>query len=197
MDNLKSFFNLLAEADMQDVGMDTCHYLQILGSLVSKKPDKVLEVGIGTAFLTVGLMMGLRYNQSGTLTCIDNWSDWGGIEPAEIADLRGAGVEVVAPISEKEFLSTCPANEFDFVVADGDHKNCGTWVDEYFRITKPDGFIYFHDTNNTERFPTLKLVEQRVKELGLPHYHFTRNSRADERCDRGLLLVINRKTPAV
>lgn len=173
--------------------MDYCHYLQIVGSLVAKKPEKILEVGIGTAMLTVGLLMGMRYNQKGHLTCVDNWRDWKGVEPSEIEALREAGVTVVAPVDERTFLSTCATGTYDFVISDGDHYNSGAWVDEYFRITKPEGFIYFHDTNNQDMFPALALITQRVKQLGLPHYHFTQSSRNDERCERGLLFVINRK----
>lgn len=194
MNNLKSYLDLLGRADQQDVGMDSCHYLQIIGSLVAKKPQRVLEIGIGTALLTVGLIMGLRYNQCGVLTCVDNWGDWQGIEPPEIVSLREAGVTVLAPIEERLFISECPDNTYDFVISDGDHKNSASWVDDYFRITKPDGFIYFHDTNNHDRFPSLALIEKRVKELGLTHFHFTQSSRTDERCERGLLFVINNKT---
>lgn len=193
MNNLKLFFDLLQNDNTLEVGMDKCHYLTILGSVISKKPDKILEVGIGTAFLTVGLQMGVQYNQKGSLTCIDNWSDWGGTEPAGIDDLRHAGVTVVAPVSEKEFLSSCPSNECDFVVSDGDHRNSWSWVNDYFRVTKPDGFIFFHDTNNRNMFPSLMRIEQRVIELGLPYYHFTTSSRPDEQCERGLLFVINKK----
>ena len=174
--------------------MDTCHYLQIIGSLVSKKPQNVLEVGVGTALLTVGLVMGLKYNRCGSLTCVDNWIDWHGIEPPEIKELREAGVTILAPLEERQFVSECPSNVYDFVVSDGDHRNSGSWVDEYFRITKPDGFIYFHDTNNTEMFPSISRIEQRVKELGLPSFHFTSSSRDDEHCERGLLFAINHKS---
>ncbi len=193
MNNLKSYFELLERADQQDVGMDTCHYLQIIGSLVAKKPQQVLEVGVGTALLTVGLVMALRYNQCGVLTCVDNWADWQGVEPPEIASLREAGVTVVAPVEERRFITECPSNMYDFVISDGDHKNSGSWVDDYFRITKPDGFIYFHDTNNHDRFPSLSRIEDHVKGLGLPYFHFTQSSRPDERCERGLLFVVNRK----
>ncbi len=193
MYNLVSYINILEGADSQDSAMDICHYLQIIGSLVAKKPHHVLEVGIGTAMLTVGLVSALKFNQRGTLTCVDNWNDWHGVEPPEINVLREAGVAVIAPISEQEFVKQCPADCYDFVVSDGDHKNSWSWIDEYFRITKPDGFLYFHDTNNTKKFPALAGIESRVKELGLPYFHFTENSRNDEKCERGLLFVINKK----
>jgi predicted O-methyltransferase YrrM len=193
MDNIKGYIDLLGRAEPQDAGMDACHYLQIVGSLIAKKPDRVLEVGIGTALLTVGLIMGLRYNRCGTLTCVDNWGDWHGAEPPDIESLREAGVTVIAPVEELQFLRDCPDNAYDFIISDGDHRNSGSWVDEYFRITKPDGFMYFHDTNNYGTFPSLALIMTRVKELQLPYYHFTQSSRVDERCERGLLFVINKK----
>lgn len=193
MDNLKSYIDLLGRADNQDAGMDACHYVQIVASLMAKKPRSILEVGIGTALLTVGLIMGIRYNRCGALTCVDSWYDWHGEEPPDIDSLREAGVTVLAPVEERQFLRECPDNEYDFVISDGDHRNSGSWVDEYFRITKPDGFMYFHDTNDHGAFPSLSLIEARVKELQLPYYHFTQSSRPDERCERGLLFVINKK----
>lgn len=193
MNNIKAYVELLAQSTTEYVGMDSSHYLHIVGSLLAKKPEKVLEIGIGTAMLTVGLVMGLRYNQKGTLTCVDNWFDWHGNEPPGIDSLREAGVTVCAPMEESAFLATCPDNAYDFVVSDGDHTNSGNWVDEYFRITAPDGFIFFHDANNHEMFPALAQIEKRVKALGLPHFHFVQSSRGDERCDRGLLFVINKK----
>jgi len=193
MEHIKAFIDLLGRSDSQEAAMDSCHYLQIVGSLVAKKPENILEVGIGTALLTAGLVMGMRYNQCGCLTCVDNWSDWHGVEPPEITTLREAGVTVMAPVEERVFLSGCATDTYDFVVSDGDHKNSGTWVDEYIRITKPEGIIYFHDTNNLGMFPKLGLIKQRVLQLGLPHYHFLQSSRKDERCERGLLFVVNRK----
>ena len=192
MHNLNSFFSLFND-QQSIVAVDKSHALYIIGSLLSKKPDRVLEIGIGTGFLSAGLVMGLRYNQKGTLTCVDNWQDWQGVEPQEISILRSAGINLVAPVSEEEFILSCPEDEYDFVVSDGDHFNSGSWVDEYFRITKPDGFMYFHDTNQHDVFPSLALIEKRVKELNLPHFHFTQSSRPDEFCERGLLFVINKK----
>jgi predicted O-methyltransferase YrrM len=185
-----SFF---ARCKTQESAMDVCHYLQIIGSLLAKKPEQVLEVGIGTAQLTAALVMGLRYNGTGVLTCVDNWSEWRGVEPAGIVALRESGVRVVAPVSERNFLSECPDNTYDFVISDGDHRNVDQWVDDYFRITRPNGFIYFHDTNNNSMFPAISRVLERVQELGLPYYHFIKSTRPEERCERGLLLVVNEK----
>lgn len=193
MENIKAYLDLLCKSEQHEIAMDSNHCLHIIGSLLSKKPDNVLEIGIGKATLTAGLVMGLRYNRKGRLTCVDNWIDWGGNEPSEIAVLREAGVTIIAPVEEKDFLYGCPSNSYDFVVSDGDHFNCDQWVDQYIRITKPDGFIYFHDTNNC-MFPNLDTIRQRVKQLGLPHFHFTQSSREDEQCERGLLFVINTKS---
>ena len=191
MINLNNFFTLF-NTQQSIVAVDKCHALQIIGSLISKKPDKVLEVGIGTGFLSAGLVMGLNYNQKGSLTCVDNWHDWHGVEPPEISRLRAAGVTIVAPVAERDFIANCPSNEYDFIIADGDHHHSGEWVDEYFRIAKPGAFIYFHDTNQHDVFPSLALIEKRTKELGLPYFHFTQSSRPDEHCERGLMFVINK-----
>lgn len=193
MENIKAYVDQLAKSGDQETAMDSCHYLHIIGSLLSKKPDNVLEIGIGTALLTVGLVMGLRYNRKGHLTCVDNWLDWRGVEPPDINKLREAGVTIIAPVAEKDFLFGCATDSYDFVVSDGDHYNSDKWVDQYLRITKPGGFIFFHDTNNLSMFPNLDVIRQKVEQLGLYHYHFTQSSRKDERCERGLLFVINNK----
>jgi len=52
--------------------------------------------------------------------------------------------------------------------------------------------MFFHDTNNAE-FPGLLTIETQVAELGLPYFHFKKDSRENERCSRGLLFVINKK----
>jgi hypothetical protein len=73
-----------------------------------------------------------------------------------------------------------------------DHLRSQNWVDEYLRITCHDGFIFFHDTNS-DPFPNLRKIVDRVKELNLPHYHFTESTRPEEKCARGWLFVINQK----
>lgn len=55
--------------------------------------------------------------------------------------------------------------------------------------------MFFRNTNRQDDLPHQQLIEQRVRQLGLSHYHFTETSRSDERCHTGWLFAINHKTP--
>ena len=193
LDGLDDYFDLLRTFPPNPVAIDVAHNLLLIGALVAQKPERVLELGIGSGYVTRSLIAGLRYNQRGTLTAVDNFLDWNGAEPPYVAELRASGVNVVAPMEEKEFVFAAPSEAYDFMVSDADHSRSGTWIDEHLRIVRDDGFMFFHDTNHPTKYKSLKLIEKRIKELGLPYYHFTQNSRPDERCDRGWLFAINRK----
>lgn len=197
MQSLQTWFQLVAGFDHSNiVALDRAHNVFLMGALLSRKPERVLELGIGTGYVSWSLLLGLQYNRKGSLTCVDLWYDWGGQEPAGAAELRAAGAQIVAPIAERDFVYGAPTDAYDFMVADADHMNSGDWVDEHLRIVQHDGFMFFHDTNQPGVFPNLLKIEARIRELGLPYYHFTENSREDENCDRGWLFAINKKKAA-
>jgi predicted O-methyltransferase YrrM len=169
--------------------IDLNHNLLLMGAVMSKKPETVLELGIGTGLASWSILTALKYNERGRLVCVDNWHDSGGIEPGHVAPIRQAGAEIVVS-DEESFVKSCPSDSFDLLVSDADHTRSGLWLEEHLRIVKDNGFLFFHDTNNPA-WPTLHSIPGRVSHL--PHHHFTENSRADERCQRGWLWVINRK----
>jgi hypothetical protein len=140
-------------------------------------------------------MHALRYNGAGTLTAVDNWADHGGTEPPMAAEFRAAGVNIVAPVSEERFVRSAADDAYDLLVSDADHRRSGTWIDEHLRIVRHDGFMFFHDTNHPDSYKLLGLVEKRIRQLGLPYFHFTESSRPDERCEWGWLFAINKKRP--
>jgi len=85
--------------------VDLCHGLFLLGALTSAKPKNILELGIGPAFASEILCAGIKYNGIGKLTCIDNLADLGGNLPNEkLIFLRENGVNIIAPIDEKDFV---------------------------------------------------------------------------------------------
>ena len=180
--------HLLSFDSHQRVAIDDPHALLIFGLAVSHKPQQVLEIGVGSGFLTRTLLNAVDYNQCGTLTCVDNWFDTEGKEPKFFDALRSRGAGFVFS-SEKEFVKGCKAEAYDFILSDGDHFNSGEWIDDTLRILRPGGVVVFHDTNQPDVFPSLGKIVKRVEELGLFHYHFIQKSRKDERTDRGLLLV--------
>jgi predicted O-methyltransferase YrrM len=192
MQNLQRYFEVLSKFSGDVRALDVAHNLFLIGALVARKPRRVLEMGIGTGYLTGSLIHALRFNGVGELTCADNWCDWGGREPEGVDQIRAAGVKVVAPVDEESFLRSTGADAYDFVISDADHFRSHNWVDEYLRVTEHNGFIFFHDTNS-DTFPNLHTIVDRTAALNLPHYHFTESSRLDERCSRGWLFVINKK----
>jgi predicted O-methyltransferase YrrM len=192
MKNLQELFNVIVGFENTNhVAIDAAHALFISGAVLSKKPSNILEVGIGTGYVTAHLLYSIAYNKVGKLTCIDNWNDTGGKEPPHIQSIRDAGVNVIVQY-EHQFVPSCEDNTYDFVISDGDHRNSHKWIDEYLRITQNDGFMFFHDTN-CKHYPNLNVIEKRVKECGLFNYHFTVSSREDEECENGLLFAINKK----
>jgi glycosyltransferase involved in cell wall biosynthesis len=194
MENLRQYFDHILTFDHSSSSpIDRCHNLFLIGAILSKKPDNVLELGIGTGYVTSSVIYALRYNEKGKLTCVDNWFDWGGQEPEGIERFRSAGVRVVAPVSEAEFVKQCPSDTYDFMISDADPFLSGLWIDEHLRITSDKGFMFFRNTNRADDLPNLALIEKRLQELGLFYYHFTEQSRSDEHCHSGWLFAINDK----
>tara|TARA_B100000315_G_C14543823_1_gene572239 strand:- start:93 stop:764 length:672 start_codon:yes stop_codon:yes gene_type:complete len=172
--------------------IDKSHVMYIASTVLARKPKRILEVGIGSGYVTTNLFYSLKYNGRGTLTCVDNWHDWHGKEPKHAKIFRKKGIKIITQ-SEKDFVKNCEDNSFDFLVSDGDHHNSGTWINEYLRIIENDGFMFFHDTNLKDDYPKLQLIEKRILQLQLPYFHYKISSRDDEQCENGLLFSINKK----
>src|SRR5262245_248985 len=121
MQELKQYFEMLPQFVGNVRAVDLAHNMFLFGCVVARKPRHVLEMGMGTGYVTGSLVHALNYNRVGDLTCVDNWFDWGGREPEGIAQVRAAGVRVVAPMDENAFLRSAPDNAYDLVVSDADH----------------------------------------------------------------------------
>jgi predicted O-methyltransferase YrrM len=121
----------------------------LTGAVLSKKPESILELGIGTGFITRSLIAAVGFNGKGRITSVDNWGDFGGKEPHWIGELRDNGV-TVAVNSEEGFLRECPSDEYDFLISDADHLNSGRWLSEHLRVSRNNAFLFFHDTNSPE-----------------------------------------------
>jgi len=189
MNELGQYFHFISHFQPDPRAIDLAHNVFLIGAVLSKKPDKILELGIGTGLVTLSLASAVKFNHKGHITSVDNWFDWNGKEPPGIDQLRNHGVVVVVS-SEEDFLRKCPSDEYDVLISDADHFRSGNWLAEHLRVTRNDAFLFFHDTNSPE-WPTLFTIKQRLSHL--PHYHFTAESRPDERCARGWLFAINKK----
>ena len=193
MHELGPYFNLLSSFNNANaVAIDLAHNVFLIGAVLARKPDRVLELGVGSGYVTNSLLCALRFNRKGKLTSVDNWFDWNGVEPKFVAPLRAAGVNVVVS-GEEEFVRAAPDGAYDLLVSDADHFKSGGWLDQHLRIVQHDGFLFFHDTNQPRMFPGLATIEGQIQERGLPHFHFKESSRPEERCQRGWLFVINKK----
>jgi len=184
--------NFLDNYNTHGAAIDLPHAILIYGALVSAKPDRVLEIGIGTAFITRALLDGVAYNGKGSITCVDSFYDLGTNLSQENVDSLKEKVTLIAPKTEHDFVHETSANSYDFLVSDGDHDHAGEWADKVFEIMAPNSFCFFHDVNHPH-YTNLQAYHVRAKEFGKPHFLFTQNSREDERCDRGLLMIVNTK----
>jgi predicted O-methyltransferase YrrM len=190
---LTPYFNLVLGFDHANpIAIDCAHNLLIIGSVLARKPRQILELGFGTGYLTKSLMCAINFNTSGALTTVDNWYDTKGEEPHTAKELRAAGLNLVNS-GEEEFVRRAPTDFYDFLISDADHYNSLKWVDQYLRVVQHDGMLFFHDTNQPQTFAKLARLEAEIIRRKLPCFHFKQNSRPDERCDRGLLFVINKK----
>jgi len=193
MHDLATYFKLLTSFNNRNaVAIDLAHNVFLVGAVLARKPHSILELGIGSGYVTQSLLLALRFNQRGRLTSIDNWFDWHGGEPQFVQALRKAGVNIIIS-GEEEFVRSAPDDSYDFLVSDADHYRSGSWLDQHLRIVQHGGFLFFHDTNQPKMFPSLATIVPEIHERGLFHFHFTESSRSDERCQRGWLFVINAK----
>jgi predicted O-methyltransferase YrrM len=180
-------FMILIPCD-DPVAVDQAHVALLFGVACSLKPKRVLELGIGAGYTTEAILQALEYNESGRLTCVDNWIDWNGQEPSIANRLREKGVEIVLS-DEETYLLKCESQVYDLLVSDADHRNSHRWVDQHLRVVRDGGFLFFHDTSNSE-FTNLAEIVKYVQEKGLWYYEFKESTRSTERCHRGWLMVL-------
>lgn len=197
MKNLFNYFNFLdsiyGKNPYKDAGIDICHSLLLFGIIVAKKPKNILELGIGTGVGSETILNALKYNQQNyTYDALDNLYDLGGnLSQTYLDNLKQNNVNIIVS-DEKPYVEKCENNKYDLIISDADHLNAGEWVDHIIRICKNNGIIFCHDVAN-EGYPSLKKYIDYVKNNSIPHYLFNSSSRPDEKCERGWLMIINKK----
>lgn len=172
------------------VKIDDAHTDLIYALVGSAKPQHVLEFGIGGAAATDAILHALIVNESNySYTLVDNWVDFGGIIPQDVIDRYGSIVNLVSS-DEKDFVFSTKET-YDFILSDADHCHTNEWFEYvYDTLLMDGGILIYHDINFVDNeFPNLREIYYISQRRGLIGMLFNRNSRPDERCQRGLFII--------
>lgn len=182
------------DAEYNDLaGIDQAHTDLIYGLIVANKPLLVLEIGYGTGASSRRIQQAIEYNNNNCLyTLVDNWLDFSGNKPPDITSTLSKKINIITS-TEEDFINTAYINDkYDFILSDADHHNSHKWFYKTLGLLNNHGIACFHDVT-TKDFPNLgeniKYLESQGDELGYTWQVFNINTREDERCDRGLLVV--------
>ena len=189
MDPIRGFFKHVCIFDnvKRVIALDFPHNMLLFGTLLSAKPKNVLELGVGTGYVTKSILYALAYNRVGTLTSVDCCLDTGGKQPPLFDELRDMGADIVIS-TEKDFTFAQQPGTFDFLVSDADHRGAVHYINKTVEMMAPGSIMFFHDTNES-RFPGLMKVEGKLRGMGINCHQFKECSREDERCYRGWLMA--------
>lgn len=171
------------------VAIDTNHAHLITGLIASRKPKSILELGFGAGESCRAILKGLNYNGRGfEFTLVDNWLDFNGNPPEEIKKDEYSKINFVTS-GEKEYIFS-DKNSYDFIFSDADHLKTQDWFEYvYEKLLNPEGILVYHDVTNAKIFPNLLRIYSDCIRNNFHHVLFNYNSRGDEQCDRGLLLI--------
>jgi predicted O-methyltransferase YrrM len=180
----------------EGVKIDHAHAELLRGLIMSNKPSTVLEIGLGGGASADAMLEGLAYNQLiYDYTIVDNWMDWGGVCPDGVEEKYSDRCRIIT-MGEREFVFGTD-KKWDFIMSDGDHHNTDQWFEYvYHNLLNPGGILVYHDVHLrdvADGFPNLRQIYFRCREFGIPHHLFNADSRPDERCWRGLLVIFKPK----
>lgn len=168
------------------VMIDRNHNSLIYSTAICSKPKEILELGIGSGFITYVLLYAIQYNCIGKITSVDNWSDWGS-KPPEIQNLINYGVCVIES-EEETFVRNAKKGFYDLIVVDGNHNDGHKWASETLDLLSPGGVLFAHDII---LFPNLGIYKKLAEERNLSYKIYSTSTRKDERCDRGFIVIYN------
>jgi len=177
----------------EQVAIDQCHAALVYGVAVSQKPKRILELGYGSGRVTDMIQRARSFNgHASHYVLVDSWLDWGGTPPQGIAVRREYGEIEIITSTEEDFVKGCK-DQFDLIFSDADHLRSHEWFPEVIeKLLAPMGIAFFHDVMSPD-YPNLRqtlhwLLSNAHK--GYVARVFDESSRNDERCDRGLLMVM-------
>lgn len=173
--------------NLEHISIDSNHIELIYSLIICHKPNNCLELGIGSGLTTKRIVQAFDYNEIvPNIDCVDNFFDWNGNCPDHIKELTSINIIIN---NEYDFLTSCN-KKYDFIISDADHNNTDRWLDKTLQLLNAGGMLIYHDVTNVE-FPNLKKLIEQAKTLRLNHMLFTKNSKMNERCNRGLLVIQN------
>ena len=73
---MNTYFDMINNFEWKSVAIDKAHSALLYGTVLSAKPKTLLEIGIGSGFVTKTLLAGIKYNAVGKLISVDSWNDW-------------------------------------------------------------------------------------------------------------------------
>lgn len=171
------------------VAIDECHCGLISALVSSRKPKKLLELGFGSGTSCRDILNALHSNSTPFhFTVVDNWLDFGGVPPEEVKrDIYSQINFISSP--EKDFVEN--SNEkFEFILSDADHFRTQEWFKYvYENMLSSEGILIYHDVTNSKVFPNLLQIYNETIRNNYHHMLFNYNSKEEERCDRGLLVI--------
>jgi predicted O-methyltransferase YrrM len=162
---------------------------------MANKPQRILEIGIGGGKSADAILEALDYNQQPfEYTLVDNWFDWQGQRPEAVTEKYGSVMKIINS-GEREFVFNC-TEQYDFIMSDGDHMATDQWFEYvYANLLAENGILIYHDVNfvDSDAFMNLKSIYHKAREYGMRFHLFNKNSRGDERCQRGLMVVFKQE----
>jgi predicted O-methyltransferase YrrM len=174
------------------VRIDDCHIDLIYGLIVSQKPSSILELGFGSGRSAKRICDAIEHNRNRpTFKLVDNWMDFDRKIPSNIKDIefRDYNNIFIVTAEESDFIASC-TETFDFILSDADHCHSHLWFEKTFwDILSPGGIMVCHDIMNREGYPGLYDIVISCQQSNIRYVIFDKNSRDDERCERGLLVI--------
>jgi predicted O-methyltransferase YrrM len=173
------------------VKVDVAHAKLLTALTQANKPKSVLEIGIGGGQATDAILEGLEFNQQPfSYDIVDCWLDWNGVKPEGVDEKYSDKCNIITAY-EKDFVFSTDKT-YDFIMSDGDHQNADQWFEHVLdKLVNSDGILVYHDINlfDADAFQNLNKIYDRCQEYKLRYHLFNRNSREDERCQRGMLVI--------
>jgi predicted O-methyltransferase YrrM len=181
---MKSFFDFILNFKRDNSSVDVNHCMLIYALAISHKPENILEIGVGSGFVTKTLHYATQYNGKGNITCVDNFHDWKGSKPNIIEEIDRDVTFVKS--DEKSFVANHQEPIWDFIVLDADHNHSHEWAEFSYNMGRPNSIFIIHDIHYAPNL--LKYWEVAIKNR-FPNFIFDKSSRSDEGCEVGLLVV--------